>query len=76
MNWIKSSKCYQNECVEVSFHRSSKCLDGNCVEVATVGDVEPTVGVRNSRIPGEVVWFDTSEWRTFLEGVKAGDFDL
>jgi hypothetical protein len=59
----------------IEWIRSTKCDGGTCVEVALVGTVEPTVGVRNSRVPGEVVWFDREEWSAFLAGVKAGDFD-
>lgn len=60
MDWIKSTSC------EAS----------GCVEVAPVGTINPTVGVRNSHVPGEVVWFTIPEWAAFLEGVKAGEFDL
>lgn len=61
MNWVKSGKCF----------------DGNCVEVGTShSEGETLVGVRNSQIPGETVWFTPDEWQVFLDGVRAGEFDL
>jgi Domain of unknown function (DUF397) len=45
-----------------------------CVEVRFVGD---GVGVRNSRHPyGPTLRFTLDEWRAFVEGVRAGEFDL
>jgi Domain of unknown function (DUF397) len=50
--------------------------DGH-VEVSWAGSGEIlTVGVRNSRIPGEVVWFTREEWEAFVAGAKDGEFDL
>ena len=76
VNWVKSTKCEQGACVEVAWDKSTKCDTNACVEVATVGEDLPTVGVRNSRLPGEVVWFDRDEWTAFIAGVKAGEFDI
>jgi hypothetical protein len=46
---------------------------GNCVEVAATGD---GVVVRNSKRPyGSTVHYTDGEWRAFLAGVKAGEFD-
>lgn len=45
-----------------------------CVEVSTL-DTE-YIGVRNSRDPHTIASFDRAEWQAFIDGVKAGDFDL
>jgi hypothetical protein len=46
---------------------------GNCVEVATT---PAAIGVRDSKDPsGPVLVFTTSEWQSFVDGVKTGDFD-
>lgn len=48
---------------------------GNCVEV-NVG-TSGLVGLRDTKLPaGPVFVFDTGEWKAFLAGVKAGQFDL
>ena len=51
--------------------------NGNCVEVAQLrgGDY----GIRDSKdvaLGSPVLTFSLAEWRYFLEGVKAGEFDL
>ena len=45
-----------------------------CVEVHELDHVY--VEVRNSRTPHTVTSFDREEWQAFVDGVKAGDFDL
>ncbi len=46
---------------------------GNCVEVATLPDA---TAIRDSKDPrGPVLRFTSAEWRAFLHGVKAGEFD-
>lgn len=60
MQWIKSSKCEQ----------------GACVEVAWGEGPEEVIGVRNSAIPGETVWFTRDEWVAFIAGAHEGEFDL
>jgi hypothetical protein len=47
----------------------------NCVEVAFVGD---HVAVRDSknRTTDAVLYFTHDEWRAFLAGAHAGDFDF
>lgn len=87
MNWIKSTKCDAAACVEIGWTRSTKCEGGSCVEVnwtrstrceqgacVEVHADHEMIGVRNSQIPGEVVWFDRDEWRAFREGILAGEF--
>jgi hypothetical protein len=62
IEWIRSTACGGGECVEVF------------LEVDTALDGQALVAVRNSRVPGEIVWFDQDEWGAFLAGVKAGEF--
>jgi hypothetical protein len=48
--------------------------NGNCVEVADLPD--GSIGVRNSRDPGELfLRFTPEEWRAFLGGARNGEFD-
>jgi hypothetical protein len=57
--WIKSTSSYGN---------------GDCVQVASLPD--GGVGVRDSKDPdGPVLEYTPAEWRAFLAGVKAGEFD-
>jgi uncharacterized protein DUF397 len=59
MNWIRSSYCSDNACVEAA--------------VAENGDIV----VRDSGDPnGPPLWFSPDEWQAFLDGAKAGEFDL
>ncbi|MEV0298295.1 DUF397 domain-containing protein [Nocardia sp. NPDC050710] len=47
---------------------------GDCVEVAFF---DGWVAVRDSKdLFSPVLWFTPSEWRAFLAGVRAGEFDL
>ena len=60
---------------EADFRKSSFSPDaGSCVEVAMRDGV---IGVRDSkdRSAGVLV-FSPREWRAFVNGVKAGEFDL
>jgi Domain of unknown function (DUF397) len=57
--WVKSSLSYSN---------------GACVEVADLPD--GAVGVRHSMDPsGPLLRFTPAEWRAFLGGAQAGEFD-
>ncbi|MDQ0378630.1 DUF397 domain-containing protein [Amycolatopsis thermophila] len=48
---------------------------GNCVEVNFAAS--GLVGVRDTKLVGSPVFvFDAGEWAAFLEGAKAGQFDL
>ena len=58
------------------WRRSTLCTgaDSTCVEVAIEAD---GVTVRNSTDPeGPTVHFTAAEWRAFLAGARAGEFDL
>lgn len=52
--------------------KAKRCESMACVEITVEYG---NVGVRNSKVPGEAVWFDAEEWAVFANGVKAGDFD-
>lgn len=52
--------------------KAKKCEALACVEVTVEYG---NIGVRNSKVPSEIVWFDSEEWLAFTNGVKAGDFD-
>jgi len=53
---------------------STVCANGTCVEVAYAdGQV---VLLRDSKDHGPVLHFTASEWRSFIAGVRAGEFDL
>lgn len=53
---------------------SFSSADSNCVELADTGDV---IGVRDSKLGDDspVLEFTRAELRTFIQGVKAGEFD-
>jgi hypothetical protein len=57
--------------------RKSSFSDGNggdCVEVAPTRD--ETIAVRHSKDPdGPLITYTRSEFRAFVAGVKAGEFD-
>jgi Domain of unknown function (DUF397) len=48
---------------------------GNCVEVAA--NLPGVVAIRDSKDPeGSTLVFTTQDWRVFISGAKAGQFDL
>jgi hypothetical protein len=56
------------------WHRASFCTNGGCVEVKLDADV---IVVRDSkRADSPMLRYDHDEWRTFVAGVKAGEFDV
>jgi hypothetical protein len=72
----KSSFCTKHACccVEVVSDSFKADLPGGH-EVASAAP-QGGVMVRNSENPEHVVPFTADEWRVFLKGVKAGEFDL
>ena len=52
----------------------SACAIGVCAEVA-VGE-EKMVLIRQSENSEHVLSFSPDEWRAFVDGVKAGEFDI
>jgi len=79
--WNKSSYSGSTDaqCLEVSpqWVKSSRSANqGQCVEASHPTD--QVVAVRDSKEQhpgGTVLVFTGSEWTTFIEGVKGGDFD-
>ncbi len=56
------------------YHVSTSCSGGTCIGVALTEDA---VTVADHADPdGAVLRFGLDEWRAFLAGVKAGEFDL
>jgi len=54
---------------------SSFCNASACVQVAHLpGGMVAVRDSKNTSVPAHV--FDNSEWAAFINGVKAGDFDL
>jgi len=76
--WRKSSYSGQSQnCVEVAqapWRKSSHSgAEQNCVEVG--GDLPALIGIRDSKDPGgPALAFTSREWRTFIAGVKSGEF--
>jgi len=72
MGWHKSSFSSSSNCVE--WRRASECLNGNCVEV---GSENEEFLVRDTKDrEGGTLRFTKGEWNAFVEGVKAGEFDV
>lgn len=74
MNWIQSSRCNSQACVQLAWVKSSHSLDnGTCVQVAQ--DTE--IGLlRDSKDPdGPVLQFPRQAVREFLAAIKCGQFD-
>jgi hypothetical protein len=59
----------------IDFKVSSFCSLGDCVEVGVADD--GGIAVRDSKSPdAAVLRFTPAEWRDFVEGVRAGEFDF
>jgi hypothetical protein len=58
--------------VQAVWRRSRACANTECVEVAALAG---EVAMRSSQSPDLVLTFTKAEWREFLRGAKAGDFD-
>jgi hypothetical protein len=57
----------------LGWRRASRCSSSGCVEVAMNGD---DIAVRDSKRPDSpVLTYSREEWRVFVAGVKAGEFD-
>lgn len=71
MTWRKARRCATNACVEVEFmgfRKSSYSGDiGAEIEAVRVRD-----GKNRS---GPMLTFTPTEWRAFIDGAKAGEFD-
>ena len=54
------------------WRKASFCQSGECVEVARQDDM---IIVRDSKERCTVLRSTVEQWRTFVQGVKAGEFD-
>lgn len=77
----RAGSCSAGSCVEVNvsgFRSADRCGTSTCVEVDVTGP--QSVLVRDSKQNGEdpqpILSFTPGEWRAFVDGVKAGQFDL
>jgi predicted secreted Zn-dependent protease len=58
---------------DLNWKKSMASASSNCVEVA---DDSKSIYVRDSKDPaGPVLAFTKTEWKAFLAGVRAGEFD-
>lgn len=80
--WKKSTRSNGNggnNCVECSFPAWAKSErsnpSGNCVEVAK-GSAHILVRDTKDNGTGPVLSFTQDEWSAFIDGVKAGEFDI
>jgi hypothetical protein len=58
----------------LDWRKSSRSEAGNCVEVARIPAL--MVAVRNSRNTAAVLTFTVEAWRSFLDDVRGGHYDL
>lgn len=61
------------------WRRSSRCESSACAEATIFAGTGPLIGFRHSRaMPHHVgmFLFTVAEWQAFIDGVKAGEFDL
>lgn len=57
----------------VDWRTAKSCTANNCVQVGVVDDA---VGIRDSKDPdGAILRYSVNEWKSFVAGVKNGDFD-
>ena len=57
----------------LSWRTAKACNGGSCVTVAVDGN---SVVIGDSKSPGgPVLTYSQSEWLTFAEGIRLGDFD-
>lgn len=62
-NWVKSTRCDNVHCLEVSWRKSSRCDNDLCLEARNDGN---QVQVRNNQEPGDVLTFRGTDWVRFL----------
>lgn len=58
------------------WQKSSLCKADSPMCAEVYGLEREFVSVRDSKRPHIVASFTREEWQTFIDGVKAGDFDL
>jgi hypothetical protein len=76
LKWFKSTFSAQNGgCVEVAFKSSTFSEQVNCVEVSRPVANQVLVRDTKDRTKAPHSYTD-QEWRAFIDGAKAGEFDL
>lgn len=60
----------------IEFRTSSFCNLGDCVEVGRAADGAVVVRDTKDLLRTTSLEFTPQEWRDFVAGVKAGEFDL
>jgi hypothetical protein len=55
--------------------RSARCSTQSCIEVAELADGGVAIRDGKSGDAGLVLPFSGDEWRAFVAGIKAGEFD-
>jgi hypothetical protein len=59
---------------DLDWRRATRCSNSGCVEVAINGE---EITVRDAKLAdGPVLIYSREEWRAFVAGVKAGEFDV
>ena len=59
---------------EMAFRKSSYCTQGGCVEIARTAN--GGLAVRDGKnLDQPALQFTADEWRAFVAGVKAGEFE-
>lgn len=67
------SSCEVGRAEQPAWRKASFCQSGECVEVA---EVDGMIVLRDSKRPdGSVLHYTADEWRFFVHGIKAGEFD-
>jgi hypothetical protein len=54
------------------WRKSSRCESSMCVEVSPGDDA---MAMRNSTVPDQHLVIPAGDWRVFIAGVRAGEFD-
>jgi Domain of unknown function (DUF397) len=66
-------RLYRRQRREPAWRRSHLCANGECVEV---GQQDGKILLRDSKDPrSRVLRYTAEEWRAFVDGIKAGEFD-
>lgn len=58
---------------QLSWRVAQRCNGGECVRIAPSGDA---VVIGDSKNPdGPYLTYSRTEWKTFVDGIRQGDFD-
>jgi predicted secreted Zn-dependent protease len=61
--------------IGLRWRRSTRCSTNSCVEVADLADGGAAIRDTKAGADGPILVFSGEEWRAFVAGVKAGEFD-